>query len=520
MKSQTVDEGLLETYLQMIYPIVNLTFDSAQQQQKQIQAELRQREQVIAALTSLLASDRTFERYITCYYNYYRPYSYKHAINWYYQPWVPEEDVLTDTAFWEYVLGDRTHVTWETKFPNTIIASLKEEAIANDALHRRDTPEKLIADEKTKLVAAGKQLFQEIWEGIAKIYEIKCKYATHHAIQAIYLKEYQACIATPIENKPEPLYLHVVAKHGFVSEKARVKDFVTQSLPLGSVSKVAAWLPDSYYYLDYLRYGASRDEAFRARFTVQEIWSKITRGAQEIQKIRCLLPDEAAILKAYYTSIGHTSEGRAVWEQLNNEHVDNNIWEALRKEARRNAILSRHMNTFEKTVEMRKNELYKKIVLLTQELDAYKATLPQKHAHIRKEMDAVEERRAAFRAYVHEIIQILIHNPDVLGEQRILKESDIREHLLNLPPRQAYVRVGDGIDRRPQKCIVRTPDLPQAVKKDEAKRRQRLIQGQTRAKYGRPQSEVEQELRDAPVDTPNGGEEQRDDEPPDSWYEE
>jgi hypothetical protein len=118
---------------------------------------------------------------------------------------------------------------------------------------------------------------------------------------------------------------------------------------------------------------------------------------------------------------------------------------------------------------------------------------------------------------VRHIIEILIRDPGPLGEKRVRKESDIKELLLNLPKRQAFVRIGGEIDQKPRKYIMQTLDARQAVKPDGARQRRSRVREQTRSKYGRPRAEVEADFR---TRSTNQQDEQYDDKPSESWYEE
>jgi len=510
VKTCAVNDELLDTYLQSMFAHLQFTFTSPHQKQKQIQEELLIQNHKIARLQSLLVSDHTFEPYLVDYYTFYSLYASSHPIDWYYQPWVPEEHVLADTTFWEYVWGYREHIPWKPRDVGELLPLLREEAVSNEILAQRDTPTKLLADEKAKLVSEWKHTFQHIWEDIAKIYQIKSTFATHDAVRAFYLKEYQTYRATPVESKPHPIFLHVR------------QDLVIQALPFESDKSryVAEWLPDSTRTWDYYQYGNAKDEAFHARSTVQDLWRDIIWYAAEMPRIQQLYADNTAILKTYYAEVGTWMKNRGLWEHLNNEQVDRNVWEALAKEAERNVLLSRQMNTPENIIERRKDEVRKKIERLTQEHDAALARLSEQEMQIQQEIAEIQEQRTEFENCVRGILQILIEDPDTLGEPRKVKESDIREMLLNLPKRQSLVRVSGDIDQKPQTSIIQTSNAPQAVKKDELERRLHMIREQTRAKYCRPRHEVEQELEHASGEASQGREEQEEDAQPNTWYEE
>ena len=134
---------------------------------------------------------------------------------------------------------------------------------------------------------------------------------------------------------------------------------------------------------------------------------------------------------------------------------------------------------------------------------------------IQQEITEIQERRNKFENWVRGILQILIEDPDTLGEPRKVKESDIREMLLTLQKRQALVRVSGDIDQKTQTYTLKTVDAPHAVKKDELERRLQMIREQTRAKYCRPRHEVEQEVEHVLGETS-----QEEDAQPNSWYEE
>lgn len=510
VKTRAIDDELLDLYLRPMFSHLHLTFTSPHQKQKQLQEDVQIQDYQIAHLQSLFVSEKAFESYLVDYYTFYSLYAYHHPIDWYYQPWISEEHLLADTKFWEYVWGYRSHVPWKSHDLKELLTTLREEAVSNDALVHRDTPEKLIADEKAKLVTEWKRVFQLMWKDIAKIYKIKSTFATHDKVRAFYLKEYQMCQATPIESKSHPLFLHIR------------QDFVTQPLPFESdrSMQVAEWLPDSIRTSDYEQYGNAKDEAFRARFTVQELWRTITWYATEMPRIKQLHADNTAILKTYYAEVGKWVKNRGLWEQINTEQVNRNVWDALAKEAERNTLLSRQMNTLEKIIEVRKHEVRKKIELLIQERNSALARLPEQEMQIQQEITEIQERRTEFENYVRGIIQILIDDPDTLGEPRKIKESDIREMLLNLQKRQALVRVSGDIDQKPQISTIQTANAPQAVKKDELERRLHMLQEQTRAKYCRPRHEVEQDLAHTSGETSQGKEKRDEGDQPNSWYEE
>jgi len=516
VRTSTINEELFKAYAQGMFPRLKLTYTAPQQKQKRIQEELRLQQYRIAKLQSFLTDNQAFEPYLVDYYTYYSLYNYYHPTEWYYQPWIPEEHLLSDTKLWGYVWGYRRHVPWQPRSLETVITSLREEAAANEALGHRNTPERLVADEKAKLVAEWRHRFQEAWDGITKIYELISKYAIYEAIRAFYSQEYQRCTATPVEQKPEPFYLDIIEQKGM----ARTPGLVIQLLPLEANKwlEISSWLPSTLKTY-YDGYRPSQEEALRAFDTVRKLWSTITWCASELQRIKRLISDDKAILIDYYAKIGKTRKGSSVWEQMNNENVESNVWKALDKEARRNALLSHELNTVEKIIEARKNEVRKKIALLTREQETYLTALPEREMRIQQEIASIQERRTAFENYVHRIITILIEDPDVLGEPRKPKESDAKEKLLTLQKRQALIRVSGDTDRKTQICTMKTADVPQAAKKEEVERRQRQIRERTRAKYCQYLGEAKRELHGESMNIPNEGELTKG-ETPDSWYEE
>lgn len=524
VKTENVNEELFEIYVQHMFSHLKLTFDAPHRRQKRLQKDLRLKEYEIAKLTSFLASDQAFELYLTDFYTYYSLYPSEHLIDWYYQPWVPKDHLLSDAKLWGYVLGYRSYVPWKSHSLESVIASLREEAAANDTLRYRDTPEKLIADEKGRIINDWKSSYQQLWASITTIHELNGKYATNEAVRAFHKNVYQTCLTTPLERKGDPVYLHVVgSRTGSISNATRVEELIVHSLPFlyDNAREAAKWLPgapDGIFNDTFLR--PRGKEEMNAFHTVETIWRSIFWQCDGIQKLRRLLADDTAILKAYYARVGWTWQGKPVWEELNNENVDTNVWQALQKEVQRNTLLSSEMNTYEKLIEVRKSELRRKITLLTEERDMFVATLPSIERRIEKDIAAIEEQRTAFCTTVRHILEILIRDPGSLGEKRIPKEGDIKEKLLNLPKRQALARVGGDIEQRPRKYTMQTLDAPQAVRKYELERRLHLIQEQTRAKYCRPRSVVEQAFRYMPMDNSDGEEKHYEDEPPDSWYEE
>jgi hypothetical protein len=121
---------------------------------------------------------------------------------------------------------------------------------------------------------------------------------------------------------------------------------------------------------------------------------------------------------------------------------------------------------------------------------------------------------------MHRVIQLLIEDSGPLGERRIPKKSYVKEKLLNLPKRQALVRVGGDLNQKPRISTMQTLNMPQAAKQDVTERRLHQIREQTRRTYGRPRHEVEQELRSSDNLPEVKGEPGEDEKSHGSWYEE
>ncbi len=521
MKTQIVNEDFFQTYTQHMFPILGITCTNVQQKQKAIRARLRQQDQTLTKLTSFLTHDTAFEDYLIAYYSFYSGFTYPHTTAWYYQPFVPEAFTLTDTRFWDYVLGKNPHpyqhilISPERSLQN-VMASLQEQASANDSLHLRDTPEKLLAEEKARIIAKRNHVLQQCWEAIAKLHVLKSNHAVYPAIQQFHKKASQVCLAGSLEQRGEPLFEQPIGsmrKRGGVDQTTKVEELVIQPLSFADTTsrdQLLAWLPAASNFAPDMR---------QIHYDVQITWEQIRRRYADLQKLHRLIADETAILKDYYAEIGKRLEHQELWKKLNDEQVDQHVWESLHIEADRNMLLSREMNSIEKFIQLRKNELRKKINQLAEERKAFKATVPSLEMRIAEEIAAIEEQQATFRNYVRHIIDLLIQDPGPLGEKRVLKESDVKETLVNLPKRQALVRVGGEIDQKPRKYTMQTVDARQAVKQDEAKQRLLHIRKQSRSKYGRPHLEVERGFRDMSMNVP-GEDEHHDDERSKSWYEE
>lgn len=505
MKTQIVNENFFQTYTQRMFPILGLTCTDAQRKQKAIHARLRQQEQTLTKLRSFLTHDTAFEDYLTAYYSFYSSgFTYPHTTAWYYQPFVPEAFVIADTRFWDYVLGKSPHpyqhilISPECSLQN-VMASLQEQAAANDALHLRDTSEKLLAEEKARLITKRNHALQQCWEAIAKLHVLKSNHTVYPAIQQFHKKASQICLAGSLEQRGEPLFEQPVGsmrKRGEVDQTTKLEELVIRPLPFAdtmSHEQILAWLPAPSNYAPDMR---------QVHYDIQITWEQIRRRYADLQKLHRLIADETAILKDYYAEIGKRLEHQELWKKLNDEQVDQHVWESLRLEADRNRLLSREMNSIEKLIQLRKNELRQKIDQLAEERKAFKARVPALEMRIAEKISAIEEQQTTFRNYVRHIIDLLIQDPGPLGEKRVLKESDVKETLVNLPKRQALVRVGGEIDQKPRKYTMQTVDARQAVKQDEAKQRLLRIRKQSRNTYGRPHLEVERGFREISMNVP------------------
>jgi len=520
LQTETINESLFEAFLQHMYLLLKLTFTVPQQKRKRIQDQLLQREHSIAALQSFLATDRAFQEYLVIYHSYYPIASSSHSIEQNGQPFVAEDVLFANAAYWDCVLGYGSGPT--RKHAEEVLKDLERFVGANNVLRQRDTPEKIIAQERARIIMRRNQLFQQIWEKITALHRLKGKFATNEAVRAFHERMWRTYLAIPNAQKPAPIFLYPVTsrKARIISERTHVQDLVIGSLAFDEINReeAASWIPVGGYATPFSD-EPSDPEASHVDLSVENTWCAIVALYQAMQDTMPLLTDVAALLEAYHMQGESSLVDRHMLAQLRAGNTHNSPWEIVRQEAARNAWLGSQMNTVEKLIQLRKDELCKKIALLSKEYDAYKATLPPLEREIEQESAAIEEQRSAFRAYMRRVIQLLIDDPGPLGEKRIPKESDIKGKLINLPKRQALVRVGGDIDQKPRKYTMKTDNLPQAAKKDEVERRLRQIREQTRTKYCRPRSEVEQELRYTPDASPKKDEEHHE-ESFDSWYEE
>ncbi len=523
VKTQRINDRLFEAYTQQMFPLLEVTFERPMRKQKQIQTTLQQQQQDIAALTSFLTDDQAFEDYLIIYYKHYLIFYSGRSVEWYYQPWVPEDYLLTDTEFWDEILCKTPYPKLKSRYyPNDrqeylkeAMNALQEEASENEKLHHRDTLEKVLTDLRKDSLTQRRYILDDLWTAIAEVHQLKSEYAINLAIRLYHSDANKYYRSTTLKTIKDAVFWQPVGsrkKPGIINEATLEEELVAQPLALEretSRKQILAWLPDQ------ARWGQERPQE-----KVLAAWEYACRIYTELRQIDLFLADETALLKAYYAEIGQYAMHYGLWEQLNNEQVDYNVRQALDKELRRNALLGQR-NTVEKLIQLRKDGLRKKINLLIEEAEAYKAMLPNIERGIEEEIAVIEQQRNAFCTYMDYILELLIEDPGPLGERRIPRESDTREKLLNLQKRQALVRITGDINQKPQKYTMQTLDVPQAARKDEVERRFRQIREQTETKYCRPSSQVEQELRFTPEIFPEGdGKPDQDEGPHDSWYEE
>jgi hypothetical protein len=508
VKTEAINQKLFTDYVERMYPLLKLTFTTPEQKRGQIQAKLRRHESSIAKLAAFLVNDFAFRSYLVAYHSYYSVYSWSlRGPLWSDQPFVSEEVLLRDTQFWDYVLHEGSDPERE-RF-QTVIEQLERYTSKNDALRQRDTVEKIIAMEREQRVEKPRDSLRGIWTKIATIHELKSKYATSEAVRVFHARIHRACLEVPDEQKGDPIYLHPVGSSaGNISARTQVDELLIQPLSFAreNCKEIVAWFVDTTGYP--LGRGDPRmEEALQARETVRSIWLEIVGALSRRQQILESLGDDTAVLKEYYSELAKYPALQKHWYEVSGGDPNADVWDMVRKEAQRNAYLSDQLNTVEKLIQLRKDELQQKIVLLFEERDAYRATLPPLEKRIQQEVDEIEQQRAAFRTYVRRIIRCLIDEPGPLGEERTLRESDIQNMLLNLPKRQALVRVGGNLEEEPKKHRLRTFDLPQAAKRDEVERRLREIRIQTYETYCQTGREEGRELG-------------HEDQPSHSWYEE
>lgn len=520
VKTGVINEQVFADCVERMYPLLNLTLAAPEQKRKQLGEKLQQHEKNIAKLASFLTSEQAFRGYLVAYHSYYSAHAWNYRIPWSDQPFVSDKVLLKDAAFWRYVLSDESDPPRE-RF-EAITKRLERYTLENDALSQRDTVEKIIALEREKQVDWPGRSLRTIWEKIAAIHELKSRRASNAAVRAFHANVHRACLAVPLAQKGDPVYLHPVGSHaGTISDGTKIDELLIQPLSFTWLNReeAAAWLANPRGQ-PVGRGEVMAEEAAQARTTVMALWSDILKVLAMRQQANEKLGDDASVLQRYYAELASYPSMQSLWYEYSGGDRDANVWDMVKKEAQRNAYRSGQLNAVEKLNQSRKDELQRKIALLITERDAFKTTLPPLKKRIQQEEDEIEQRRAAFRSAIRHVILHLIDDPGLLGEERTLRESDIKEMLLNLPKRQALVRVGGSLDLGPRKCRLRTSDLPQAAKRDEVERRLYQIRRQTRAKYCRPRSEVERELGSRPTNVSPDSEEGREDWPLDSWYEE
>lgn len=519
VKTGSIHESLLDAYLQGMYPLLDLTFDDPQNGLNYLQEQLHQRKQNIARLQSFLFNEGALREYLTLYYSYYPIPPLGHLIHRSGQLLVTEDDLLRDATYWNHVLGNGSRD--RRKRTKDVLSDLERLATANNALRNRNTRVRIIARERMYAMIRWKRLFQRIWERITALHELKGKYACNQVVGAYHENMYHTYLAMPMAQKPDPIFTCPVRcrKAGGISDRTRMKDLVIEplSFELDNARTATSWIP-SDGYVDPL--GPDDPEASQAHAIVENTWRDIVSVFREMQSLAPALTDTAALLKVYYQGNARTVAERQALSPLIAENLNCNLWEMLRQEARRNAWLGNHLNTVDKLIQIRKSELQKKIALLIEERKAYEEALLPLEREIEQEIVAIEEQRSAFRDYLRRVLQLLIADPGPLGEKRTPKESDVKAQLLNLGKRQALVRVGENSDQKPRTYTMKTVDVPQAVKRDEADRRCQQIREQTRAEYCQERGKVEQEMQDEGPDVSERDGEFPGEEPPDPWYEE
>lgn len=91
-----------------------------------------------------------------------------------------------------------------------------------------------------------------------------------------------------------------------------------------------------------------------------------------------------------------------------------------------------------------------------------------------------------FLLTLRSVMQILVQEP--LGEKKAASTSEIAQRIVNLPRRQALVKVGTDI------APMRTIDAPPGITSEKIKQRKQFIQKQTRTRYCKGRDVVEQEI--------------------------
>jgi hypothetical protein len=91
-----------------------------------------------------------------------------------------------------------------------------------------------------------------------------------------------------------------------------------------------------------------------------------------------------------------------------------------------------------------------------------------------------------FLITLRSVMQILVQEP--LGEKKATSTSEIAQRIVNLPRRQALVKVGTDI------APMRTIDAPSSITSENIKQRKQFVLKQTRARYCKGRDVVEQEI--------------------------
>jgi hypothetical protein len=115
-------------------------------------------------------------------------------------------------------------------------------------------------------------------------------------------------------------------------------------------------------------------EEEEAIYTITYSWNAIVALHRNMQDIKPESKDEGVLLKRYCEKSDPTLVAQLAENQSNTEDMRSSLMEIVSKEASRNKWLGSQMNTVEKLIQLRKDELIKKITLLIEERDAYKAT--------------------------------------------------------------------------------------------------------------------------------------------------
>jgi hypothetical protein len=111
------------------------------------------------------------------------------GLEWNEQPIIAEDILLANDAYWDNVL-DNASGHWRNPLEQ-LFKELERFATVNNALRHRDTPEKIIALERQRIVEQWNEGCGQIWEHITTIHRLKGKYATNMAVRAYHESKYQ-----------------------------------------------------------------------------------------------------------------------------------------------------------------------------------------------------------------------------------------------------------------------------------------------------------------------------------------